>query len=155
MNVDNSFLQNSITVFTIGFAKKSAREFFEILRRAGVRKVVDIRLNNISQLAGFTKRDDLAYFLKAIYGIGYEHRLELAPTKQILDGYRKKTLTWLEYEVRFNALLAERQVETLVAPGNLDRACLLCSEAKSDKCHRRLVAEYLQNKWGSVEIRHL
>lgn len=155
MNADSSTTQNVITVFTIGFAKKSAREFFEVLRRAGVRKVVDIRLNNVSQLAGFTKKDDLAYFLEAVGGIGYEHRPQLAPTKEILDGYKKKALTWAQYEERFRALMAERQAETLVAPGDLDRACLLCSEPKADKCHRRLVAEYLRSKWGNVEIRHL
>ena len=102
-----------ITVFTIGFAKKSAREFFEVLRRAGVRKVMDIRLNNVSQLAGFTKKDDLAYFLEAVVGIGYQHRPELAPTKEILDGYKKKTLTWPEYEERFRALLVERHLIAL------------------------------------------
>jgi uncharacterized protein (DUF488 family) len=155
MNADNSNTQDGITLFTIGFAKKSAREFFERLRQAGIRKVVDIRLNNVSQLAGFTKKDDLAYFLEVVGGIGYEHRLELAPTKEILDGYKKKTLTWPQYEERFCALMAERQPETLLVPGDLDRACLLCSEPKADKCHRRLVAEYLAGKWGKVEIRHL
>ena len=142
-------------LFTIGFAKKSAREFFEVLRKAGVRKVVDIRLNNVSQLAGFTKKRDLAYFLEVIGGIGYEHRPELAPTKEILDGYKKRRLTWAEYEEQFRALIAERQAETLISPGDLDHACLLCSEPKADKCHRRLVAEYLRCKWGNVEVRHL
>jgi len=147
--------QNSITVSTIGFAKKSAREFFEIMRKAGVKKVVDIRLNNVSQLAGFTKKDDLAYFLEAIGGIGYEHRPELAPTKEILDGYKKKYLSWPEYEERFANLVTERQIENVLTPGDLDGACLLCSEPKADKCHRRLVAEYLKSKWGNVEICHL
>ena len=144
-----------ITIFTIGFAKKSARDFFEILRRAAVRKVVDIRRNNISQLAGFTKRDDLAYFLEAIGGIVYEHRVELAPTKDILDAYKKKTLTWAQYEEQFLALMAERRAETRMTPGDLDHACLLCSEPKPEKCHRRLVAEYLGDRWKDVEIRHL
>lgn len=155
MSTDNAAQQNGITVFTIGFTKKSARQFFEALRRAGVRKVVDIRLNNVSQLAGFTKKDDLAYFLEAVGGIGYEHRPELAPTKEILDGYKRKTLSWPQYEERFCALMAERQAETLLSPADLDGACLLCSEPKPDKCHRRLVAEYLRSKWGNVEIRHL
>ena len=155
MNAANPATQNGITIFTIGFAKKSAREFFEVLRQAGVRKVVDIRLNNVSQLAGFTKKNDLAYFLQAVGRIGYEHRPELAPTKEILDGYKKKTLTWPEYEERFARLMAQRQVEALLVPGDLDHACLLCSEPKADKCHRRLVAEYLNSKWGNVEIRHL
>ena len=155
MNAANPATQNGITIFTIGFAKKSAREFFEVLRQAGVRKVVDIRLNNVSQLAGFTKKDDLAYFLQAIGGIGYEHRPELAPTKEILDGYKKKNLTWPEYEERFARLVAERKVETLLVPGDLDQACLLCSEPKPDKCHRRLVAEYIQHIWLGVIITHL
>jgi len=155
MSADNATQQNGITVFTIGFAKKSARQFFDILRQAGVRKVVDIRLNNVSQLAGFTKKNDLAYFLEAIGGIGYEHRPELAPTKEILDGYKKKTLAWPGYEERFRALMAERRVESLFVPGDLDGACLLCSEPRADKCHRRLVSEYLRDKWGNVEIRHL
>lgn len=155
MNLDSPAMQNGITVYTIGFAKKSARWFFEALRQAGVRKVVDIRLNNVSQLAGFTKKDDLAYFLQAVGGIGYEHRPELAPTKEILDGYKKKEMTWPEYDERFRGLIAERHVETLFVPGDLDHACLLCSEPKADKCHRRLVAEYLRGHWGNVEIRHL
>jgi len=147
--------RNDITLFTIGFAKKSAREFFEILQQAGVRKLVDIRLNNVSQLAGFTKKNDLAYFLREIAGIDYSHKPDLAPTKEILDGYKKKTLTWAEYEERFTKVMAERRIENLVTPSDLDGACLLCSEPKADKCHRRLVAEYLRDKWGDVEIRHL
>lgn len=144
-----------ITIFTIGFTKKSARSFFELLQRAGVRRVVDIRLNNESQLAGFTKKGDLEYFLKEIGGIEYSHRPELAPTKEILDGYKRKKITWADYEQRFLLLLQERRAEELVTPAYLDKACLLCSEYKPDKCHRRLVAEYLRSKWGNVEIRHL
>ena len=155
MTQSNLAQQNGITVFTIGFTKKPAREFFDILQKARVKKVVDIRLNNVSQLAGFTKKDDLAYFLEAIAGIGYEHRPELAPTKEILDGYKKKQLNWAEYEERFANLVAERQIENVLKPGDLDNACLLCSEPKADKCHRRLVAEYLRNMWGNVEIHHL
>jgi uncharacterized protein (DUF488 family) len=144
-----------VRLFTIGFTRKTARDFFTALREAGVRRVVDVRLSNASQLAGFTKKGDLAYFLREIGGIDYVHRPELAPTKEILDGYKKKNLTWPEYEERFARLVAERQVETLLVPGDLDHACLLCSEPKADKCHRRLVAEYLRGKWGNVEIRHL
>jgi len=145
----------AVRLFTIGFTRKTARDFFTALREAGVRRVVDVRLSNASQLAGFTKKEDLAYFLREIGGIDYVHRPELAPTKEILDGYKKKNLTWPEYEERFARLVAERQVETLLVPGDLDHACLLCSEPKADKCHRRLVAEYLRGKWGNVEIRHL
>lgn len=147
--------QNGIKVFTIGFSKKSAREFFRILQSAGVKRVVDIRLNNVSQLAGFTKKDDLEFFLKAIAGIEYVHRPQLAPTKEILDGYKKKKMDWLEYEERFSKVMIDRQIENIVTPHELDHACLLCSEPKADKCHRRLVAEYLRDKWGNVEICHL
>jgi uncharacterized protein (DUF488 family) len=144
-----------ITLFTVGFVKKSAQGFFEHLKRAGVKKLVDIRLNNVSQLAGFTKKSDLAYFLKAIAGIGYEHRPEFAPTKEILDAYKKKKLTWPEYEQQFSRLMAERHIETQATPADLDHACLLCSEPTAEKCHRRLVAEYLKSKWGDVDICHL
>jgi len=147
--------QSGITLFTVGFAKKSARDFFEILKQAGVRKLVDIRLNNVSQLAGFTKRNDLKYFLHEIAGIDYVHKPDLAPTKEILNGYKRKTLGWTEYEEKFFKLMEERQIENLVTPSDLDGACLLCSEPKADKCHRRLVAEYLRGKWGNVTIRHL
>lgn len=147
--------QQRITVFTIGFTKKNARTFFELLQRAGVRRLIDIRLNNESQLAGFTKKDDLEYFLKTIANIEYSHRPELAPSKEILDGYKKKKLTWADYEQRFQALLKERQVENLITVAELDNACLLCSEPKPGECHRRLVAEYLRSKLGDIEIRHL
>jgi uncharacterized protein (DUF488 family) len=145
----------TVRLFTIGFTKKTAREFFTRLREAHVRRVVDIRLNNASQLAGFTKKDDLAFFLQEIGGIDYVHRPDLAPTEEILAGYKKKAIGWPEYEMRFNALLAERHIETLVSPQEMDLACLLCSEPTPAKCHRRLVAEYLRGKWGNVEIQHL
>ncbi|MBE3097034.1 MAG: DUF488 domain-containing protein [Planctomycetes bacterium] len=144
-----------VRLFTIGFTKKTAREFFTALREAGVRRVVDVRLSNASQLAGFTKKEDLAYFLREIGDIDYVHRPDLAPTKEILDAYKKKNLTWPEYEERFARLVAERKVETLLVPGDLDQACLLCSEPKPDKCHRRLVAEYIQHIWPGVIITHL
>jgi uncharacterized protein (DUF488 family) len=144
-----------ITLFTIGFAGKSAEEFFAALRKAGVERLIDVRLNNVSQLAGFTKRRDLEYFLKAIAGIEYEHNTELAPTSDILDAYKKKTLAWDEYERRFVALLDERAAADGAAPRHFDHACLLCSEPKPDRCHRRLVAEYLQRQWPEVVIEHL
>ena len=155
MTEAKSAAQPTIRVFTIGFAKKNAREFFSALHAAGVRRVVDIRLNNVSQLAGFTKRADLAYFLSAICGIAYVHRPDLAPTKEILDAYKKKQIDWSEYERRFLGLLRERHAESLVSPDEMDGACLLCSEPAAKKCHRRLVAEYLREKWGNVEVCHL
>ena len=132
---------NIISLFTIGFAKKSACQFFEMLQKAGVKKVLDIRLHNCSQLAGFTKKEDLAYFLQVIGGIGYEHCLELAPTKELLNNYKRKRLSWADYKTQFIKLIAEREIEKIFRPEDLDYACLLCSEPKADKCHRRLVAE--------------
>ena len=155
MTEDRHAGEGQITLFTMGFAKKSACEFFERLQRAGVKKVVDVRLNNVSQLAGFTKKNDLEYFLREIAGIEYRHFPDLAPTKEILDGYKKKALSWADYEERFTKVMAERQIDSLVTPDELDYTCLLCSEPKTDKCHRRLLAEYLQSKWGNVDIRHL
>ena len=142
-------------IYTMGFAGKGAGEFFPRLRDAGVVRVVDIRLNNVSQLAGFTKKRDMEYFLKEIVQIEYIHRPELAPTKEILDGYKKKEIDWGEYEFRFGRLMTERQIETLVTREELNGACLLCSESEAEKCHRRLVAEYFQKQWRGVIIQHL
>jgi len=143
------------TILTIGFAKKSAREFFTILKEAGVSTVIDIRLNNVSQLAGFTKKQDLQYFLEEIACVTYIHKPELAPTKEILDAYKKEHIDWSGYERQFRQLLIERHVENLVTPQLVDKACFLCSEPEPDKCHRRLVAEYLRERWGNVQIKHL
>jgi uncharacterized protein (DUF488 family) len=142
-------------VFTIGFTKSSAESFFGRLKKAGVRKIADVRLNNVSQLAGFAKKDDLRYFLRAICGIDYEHHPELAPTQDMLDAYKKERGDWSEYERRFLGLMASRRIEETVAREPLDGACLLCSEDKPHHCHRRLVAEYLKEKWGDLEIVHL
>jgi len=144
-----------MTIFTIGFAGKSAEEFFTKLREAGVRHVVDVRLNNVSQLAGFTKRRDLEYFLNAIAGIDYAHMPELAPTKAILDDFKKKRISWAEYECRYQQLLRERQPASDLDAEGFDRACLLCSEPEAGQCHRRLAAEHLKERWGNVEIKHL
>jgi uncharacterized protein (DUF488 family) len=144
-----------IKLFTIGFTKKSAEAFFTKLQGAGVKRLVDVRLNNNSQLAGFSKRDDLAYFLRAIAGIEYVHRLDLAPTQELLDRYKKGDRDWPAYERDFLALIEDRRIETTVPRELLDGACLLCSEDKPHHCHRRLVAEYLGDRWGNVEIEHL
>ena len=142
-------------IFTIGFTKKSAESFFTQLQRAGVKRLVDIRLNNVSQLAGFTKRDDIRYFTKAICHIDYIHLTQLAPTQDILDTYKKHKGGWELYESQFLDLMAKRQIENNVSREILDGGCLLCSEEKPHNCHRRLVAEYLKKKWGDVEIEHL
>ena len=143
-------------IYTIGFTKKSAKEFFDALKKAGIKRLLDIRLNNSSQLAGFTKQEDLAFFLREICGAEYMHKPILAPTKEILDDYRKKRITWEEYERRFTALMRERGIEELLNKGLFDiPTVLLCSEPKPDKCHRRLVAEYLRREWGDVRVTHL
>jgi len=142
-------------LLTIGFAGKTAERFFETLRRSGVRCVVDIRLNNISQLAGFSKKNDLKYFLEKICGISYIHMPSLAPTKDILDVYKKRHGSWQVYEQQFIDLMRERKIEKEVSREFFADACLLCSEDESQHCHRRLVAEYLKQHWGDVEIQHL
>jgi uncharacterized protein (DUF488 family) len=142
-------------IFTIGFTKKSAETFFTKLRRAGVKRLVDVRLNNVSQLAGFAKQDDLRYFAKTIHNIDYIHLPDLAPTKEILEAYKKKDGDWKLYERKFLELMKLRRIEDKVRRELLDGGCLLCSEDKPLNCHRRLVAEYLREKWGDVEIEHI
>ena len=142
-------------LFTIGFTHTSAEAFFTALKNAKVRRLIDIRLRNRSQLAGFTKSSDLAYFLKEIVGIDYEHRPEWAPTAAILESYRKKRMDWPEYERRFHALMKERGIERQVRAEEIDHACLLCSEALPTQCHRRLVAEYLQDAFPLLSLCHL
>lgn len=142
-------------LFTIGFTKTNAESFFERLKSSGVKRVVDVRLNNVSQLAGFAKMQDLRYFLKALCGIDYAHNLDLAPTQGMLDAYKKNGGAWDDYEKQFIDLISTRHIEQTVRPSDLDGACLLCSEDKPHHCHRRLVAEYLRGKWGDVEIINL
>jgi len=142
-------------IYTIGFTKKSAGTFFGPLKKCGAERLVDVRLNNVSQLAGFAKRDDLSYFLGEICGMGYHHELQLAPTKGMLDDYKKHGARWADYERWFLDLIAERQIEDRVSPALLDNSVLLCSEATAHHCHRRLVAEYLAERWDGVTIEHL
>ena len=142
-------------IFTIGFTKKPARRFFELLRTSGARRVVDVRLNNVSQLAGFAKRDDLSYFLAEICGMDYVHVPALAPTKQMRNDYKKYRGDWSTYETRFMDLMRKRCVEQTVARETLADGCLLCSEDTPDYCHRRLVVEYLDGHWGGLHVTHL
>jgi uncharacterized protein (DUF488 family) len=145
-----------MTIFTIGFTKKSAETFFTRLKNAGVQRLVDVRLNNVSQLAGFAKKDDLRYFTREICHIDYVHVPALAPTADILDPYKKKkTGDWQLYERQFLDLMIHRRIEETVPRDVLDGGCLLCSEDKPHHCHRRLVAEYLKEKWGDVQIDHI
>ena len=142
-------------VLTIGFTKKPAQRFFGLLREAGARRVVDVRLNTGSQLAGFAKKNDLAWFLEEICGIEYVHAPDLAPSKELLDDYRKKKIDWSAYEDRFVGLMRERRIEDTISREIVDGGCLLCSEDQPHRCHRRLVAEYLAARWGDVDIEHL
>ena len=144
-----------MTVFTIGFTKKSAESFFGKLKQSGAKRIIDIRLNNVSQLAGFTKRDDLRYFLREICGMDYVHMVDLAPSKEMLDRYKKQRGDWSTYEREFLELLKRREVERNVAKEIISDGCLLCSEDKPARCHRRLVAEYLKEQWGDLEIVHI
>lgn len=142
-------------VLTIGFTKKSAQQFFELLRDSGARRIVDVRLHNASQLAGFAKTADLAWFARELCGIDYVHAPSLAPTKELLSGYRQGHISWDTYETRFNALMTERRIETELSREDVRDGCLLCSEDKPHHCHRRLVAEYLDRHWGGLEVEHL
>jgi uncharacterized protein (DUF488 family) len=143
-------------VSTIGFTKTNAKGFFDRLLKAGVKKVIDVRLHNTSQLAGFAKADDLEYFLDKVGGIQYVHQPLLAPTDPMLKAYKKEKGDWQAYEERFLGLMSERQIEDRFKPEIFDGACLLCSEAAPHHCHRRLVCEYLNEKWDdALEVRHL
>ena len=144
-----------MNLFTIGFTQKSAEEFFTRLKAAGVKRLVDVRLNNRSQLAGFAKKDDLPFFLREINHIDYVHLPLLAPTQEMLDDYKKLKGAWSDYERKFLGLIASRAIERNVEKSLLSDSCLLCSEDLPDKCHRRLVAEYLSEQWGQLEIHHL
>lgn len=142
-------------LFTIGFTKKSAEAFFTKLKRSGAKRVVDVRLNNVSQLAGFAKRNDLQFFLREICHMDYVHVPELAPTQDILDEYKKNKGDWGVYEQKFLELMRKREIEKKIAPALIADGCLLCSEDKPHHCHRRLVAEYLKSHWGDVEVSHI
>jgi uncharacterized protein (DUF488 family) len=147
---------NEIKLSTIGFTKTNAEGFFERLQKAGVRTVIDVRLHNTSQLAAFAKAEDLAYFLKKIGNIKYVHQPLFAPTDSMLKSFKKEKGDWDTYEERFLALMTERQIEKRIAPDMLDGACLLCSEATPHHCHRRLVCEYLNERWnGALNVTHI
>ncbi len=143
------------TLYTIGFTKQNAETFFTKLKKAEVKKLIDIRLNNVSQLAGFAKRNDLIYFLKELCDCSYIHHPNFAPTKEILDAYKKKQIDWDEYVRRFSKLMKNREIENQITAEELDNSCLLCSEPTPEQCHRRLVAEYFKEKLGDIEIKHL
>lgn len=144
-------------IFTIGFTEKKAERFFSLIKLSGTKRIVDVRLNNISQLSGFAKKDDLRYFLKELCDVDYVHIPDLAPTKEILSPYQKKEITWQQYEDKFLNLMAKRNIEKHLKPEIIDQGCLLCSEHQPHQCHRRLVTEYLQSHWANedIETKHL
>lgn len=145
-----------MTTFTVGFTKTTAEDFFRRLNDAGVQTVIDVRLQNTSQLAGFAKASDLTFFLREIGGIAYRHAPELAPDQDLFSDYRKNGLAWSDFETRFLDIMATRRIEDRFTPGELEGACLLCSEDTPHNCHRRLVVEYLETRWGrSLDVTHL
>jgi len=144
-----------IKLYTIGFTGKPAEKFFNLLTSSGVKKIVDTRINNVSQLAGFAKGSDLKFFAKEIGDISYEHNIDFAPTKELLTRYRNKKMTWEEYEIEYLNLLDMRKIASKTDIEKLHENCLLCSEHTPEKCHRRLLAEYLKHVKSDVEIIHL
>ena len=142
-------------LYTIGFTKKSAQTFFELLAENNVKTLIDVRLNNKSQLAGFTKGNDLPYFLEKISEISYVHMPNFAPTDELLKGYKKKEVNWAEYEKEYLSILNDRNILSQFTPSILENACLLCSEPTPEKCHRRLLAEYLADNLDEVDVIHL
>ncbi|WP_447531347.1 DUF488 domain-containing protein [Klebsiella variicola] len=142
-------------VYSIGFTEKSAETFFKLIKSQNISTLVDVRLNNVSQLSGFAKKNDLKYFLKEICDVGYLHLPDLAPTKEILDPYKKKNISWEVYEEKFLNLMAQRNIER-IDKKIISNNCLLCSEHKQHHCHRRLVIEYLNKHWDAdLEVKHL
>jgi uncharacterized protein (DUF488 family) len=143
-----------MNIFTIGFSQKSAEEFFNLLTKNKIKKLVDIRLNNKSQLAGFANAKHLPYFLK-LHNIEYEYRPELAPSKELLNGYKDKAVSWEEYIKIYNQLLIDRDILKNISVEDFNNAVLLCSEPTAEQCHRRLMAEYIADNFKNTKIGHL
>lgn len=142
--------------YTIGFTQKKASTFFALLQEAKINSLIDVRLNNVSQLSGFAKRDDLAFFLKELCQAGYYHLPELAPTKEMLKTYKRGDISWQAYEDSFLNLIAQRNIERTLQANELHNACLLCSEHQPYHCHRKLVVDYLNEHWNSqLKVTHL
>jgi uncharacterized protein (DUF488 family) len=145
-----------VEIYTIGFTQTTAEHFFTRLTDARIERLLDVRLNNTSQLAGFAKAQDLPYFARELVGATYEHEPLLAPTQDILDAYKKRKGDWVVYEQEFVALMEDRRIYEVLSPASFEqRTALLCSEAGPEHCHRRLVAEFLAERWPEVEIVHL
>ena len=143
-----------MNLYTIGFSKKSAEEFFYILKLNKVAKLIDVRLNNKSQLAGFTNVKHLPYFLK-LHDIEYLHKPEFAPSKELLNGYKSKSISWEEYEVEYDKLIIQRKIVEKINWDIFKDAVLLCSEVTAEMCHRRLLAEYFAKNNNEIKIKHL
>ncbi len=151
-----NILGKIMDIYTIGFTKKNAETFFNFIKSSNISTLLDVRLNNVSQLAGFAKRDDLRFFLKELCGTEYIHTPELAPTKEMLNSYKKGDMPWDIYEDKFLNLMSQRNVEKLVKPTLLENGCLLCSEHEPHLCHRRLVVDYLnENLEFDLKVKHL
>jgi uncharacterized protein (DUF488 family) len=145
-----------VEIYTIGFTQTTAEHFFSRLKAARVKRLLDVRLNNVSQLAGFAKAQDLPFFLRELAGAAYEHEPLLAPTQELLDEYKKRKGDWSVYEQAFLELMAEREIESTLSPTVFEvPTALLCSEATAEHCHRRLVCEYLASHWPDVRAIHL
>lgn len=144
-------------IFTIGFAQKSAKEFFEILAKNEIECLIDVRLNNSSQLAGFTKSKDLEYFLKTILNIDYIYDVNFAPTKELLDEYKSQKIDWTTYENKYLNLISKRKIENSFGEilKKYSRICLLCSEKDANLCHRKILAQYLKSRNSVIKIMHL
>ncbi len=143
-------------IYTIGFTQTTAERFFARLADARVERLLDVRLNNTSQLAGFAKAQDLPYFARELVGATYDHQPLLAPTQEILDAYKKRKGDWAAYETEFMALMERRRIDEALSPASFEqRTALLCSEATAEHCHRRLVCEYLATRWPDVRAVHL
>jgi uncharacterized protein (DUF488 family) len=145
-----------VEIYTIGFTQTTAEHFFDRLIEAGIERLIDVRLKNVSQLAGFAAVRDLPYFLEQLAGVEYEHAPLLAPTEDLLRAYRKRTLDWDNYERGFLWLMAEREIHNVLRPEDFNTpTALLCSEATADCCHRRLLGEYLAEHWSDLRMEHL
>lgn len=145
-----------VTIYTIGFTKKSLKEFIDLLKKNEITKLIDTRLSRDSQLSGFAKSKDLKYVLEEVLKIKYEVILEFSPTKELLKTYQKDK-DWGKYEEGFLELIKERELERFkdIVLDEKERICLLCSEEKADKCHRRLLAEFFSRLKNKVDIIHL
>lgn len=146
----------NLKIFTIGFTDTTAKNFFYRLRQAGVQKVIDTRLWADTQLSGFARKKDLPFLLKNLSGIDYEHKMDLAPSENILKDFKNKKISWLEYETRYLQLLHDRNMADKLSPHDVASTCFLCAEKTPHHCHRRLLAEYLQKEWNTaMDIIHL